>query len=261
MTTAENRTEAIVMVERFLANWDRQEWMQANGEWASDAWSCERAEYDDALAAARSLCPAAPEDDEDDAYWDICEALDDAPPGARCDEALRLPELPAEAPADLVAAVQKLGAAASALGGAVRPDESDYIATGTIDPGDLRDECTDEPFDNNAWSGWDCNEGWNAYLLDDGRIVLNWWRAARGQRHDRDLWVLVGAIDTDPETMKYEVCNSISGHRFGVYEADSEEAAIDAACRDAGYDSRAHAEKFMGRGSELVASLVRKEKE
>jgi hypothetical protein len=55
----------------------------------------------------------------------------------------------------------------------------------------------------------------------------------------------------------YEVSNSQSGHSFGVYEADSPEAAIEACCRDAGYDSKADAEAAMGRESELVAVAVK----
>lgn len=54
----------------------------------------------------------------------------------------------------------------------------------------------------------------------------------------------------------YEVSNSKSGHSFGIYEADSAEAAIEAACKDAGYDSKAQAEEAMGRESELIASEV-----
>lgn len=52
---------------------------------------------------------------------------------------------------------------------------------------------------------------------------------------------------------KYEVSNSKSGHSFGVYEADTAEAAIEAACMDAGYASQAEAEAAMERASELVA--------
>jgi hypothetical protein len=56
---------------------------------------------------------------------------------------------------------------------------------------------------------------------------------------------------------KYEVSNSKSAHSFGVYEADSQEAAIEAACKDAGYDSKADAEAAMGRDAELVAVEVK----
>lgn len=51
----------------------------------------------------------------------------------------------------------------------------------------------------------------------------------------------------------YQVSNSKTAHSFGIYTADSAEAAIEAACIDAGYDSKADAEAVMGRDSELVA--------
>jgi hypothetical protein len=51
----------------------------------------------------------------------------------------------------------------------------------------------------------------------------------------------------------YQVSNSKSAHSFGIYAADSAEAAIEAACIDAGYNSKADAEAAMGRESELVA--------
>ena len=56
---------------------------------------------------------------------------------------------------------------------------------------------------------------------------------------------------------KYEVSNIKSAHSFGVYEADGPEAAIEACCKDAGYDSKADAEAAMGRGSELVSVEVK----
>ena len=56
---------------------------------------------------------------------------------------------------------------------------------------------------------------------------------------------------------KYEISNRKSAHSFGVYEADSQEAAIEACCKDAGYDSKAHAEEVMGHESELVAVEVK----
>lgn len=55
---------------------------------------------------------------------------------------------------------------------------------------------------------------------------------------------------------KYEVSNIKSAHSFGVYEAESAEAAIEACCKDAGYDSKAQAEEVMGHESELVAVEV-----
>lgn len=58
------------------------------------------------------------------------------------------------------------------------------------------------------------------------------------------------------EMSKYEVSNVKSSHSFGVYEAESAEAAIEACCRDAGYDSKAQAEEVMGHESELIATEV-----
>ena len=56
---------------------------------------------------------------------------------------------------------------------------------------------------------------------------------------------------------QYEVSNIKSAHSFGIYAAESAEAAIEAACKDAGYDSKADAEAAMGRDSELVAVEVK----
>jgi hypothetical protein len=54
----------------------------------------------------------------------------------------------------------------------------------------------------------------------------------------------------------FEVSNSKSAHVFGVYQAGTAEAAIEAACLEAGYNSRANAEEAMGRESQLVAVEV-----
>lgn len=56
---------------------------------------------------------------------------------------------------------------------------------------------------------------------------------------------------------KYEVSNIKSAHSFGVYEADSPEAAIEAACKDAGYSSKDDAEDVMGHDAELIAVKVK----
>lgn len=56
---------------------------------------------------------------------------------------------------------------------------------------------------------------------------------------------------------RYEVCNSQSAHSFGVYEADSPEAAIQACCKDAGYSSKEDAESVMGHDAELIAVEVK----
>ncbi len=55
---------------------------------------------------------------------------------------------------------------------------------------------------------------------------------------------------------KYEISNVKSAHSFGVYEAESAEAAIEACCKDAGYESKEQAEDAMGHESELVAVEV-----
>ena len=55
---------------------------------------------------------------------------------------------------------------------------------------------------------------------------------------------------------KFEVANAKSATSFGIYEADTADDAIEAACRDAGYDSKAHAEEVMGHESELIAIEV-----
>ena len=55
---------------------------------------------------------------------------------------------------------------------------------------------------------------------------------------------------------KFEVSNAKSSTSFGIYEAHGAEQAIEAACRDAGYDSNGHAEEVMGHESDLVAVEV-----
>ena len=55
---------------------------------------------------------------------------------------------------------------------------------------------------------------------------------------------------------KYEVSNITSSFSFGIFEALTADEAIEAVCREAGYKSKAHAEKEMGRDSELVAVEV-----
>lgn len=80
-----------------------------------------------------------------------------------------------------------------------------------------------------------------------GRTVQEFMR-----HHVGEPWSLKQG---EPMT-KFEVFNSSSGHSFGIYEADTPEAAIEACCRDAGYASKAQAEEAMGRESQLVAKEV-----
>ena len=54
--------------------------------------------------------------------------------------------------------------------------------------------------------------------------------------------------------MKYEV--SANGHSFGIYEADSEQEAIDLCCQDAGYQSEKHMEAMLEQVSDLEANEV-----
>ena len=56
---------------------------------------------------------------------------------------------------------------------------------------------------------------------------------------------------------KYEVSNTTSGHSFGVYEAASAEAAIEACVIDAGYKSVAQMEETLETECELVAVEVK----
>lgn len=55
----------------------------------------------------------------------------------------------------------------------------------------------------------------------------------------------------------YEVINAKSAHSFGTYQAESEEAAIEACCKDAGYESKEAAENAMGRDSEMIAVEIK----
>lgn len=55
---------------------------------------------------------------------------------------------------------------------------------------------------------------------------------------------------------KFEVSNETSGICFGVYEADTEEDAIEAVCIDAGYDGIEDAEEVTGQQNDLIATEV-----
>lgn len=63
---------------------------------------------------------------------------------------------------------------------------------------------------------------------------------------------------TGNKAMKtYEVSNVTSAHSFGAYQADTAAEAIEAACKDAGYESKAEAEAAMGRETELIAVEIK----
>ncbi|GAP37910.1 hypothetical protein ABXN37_22575 [Piscinibacter sakaiensis] len=59
-----------------------------------------------------------------------------------------------------------------------------------------------------------------------------------------------------PAEGAYEVTNPASAHSFGVYVADSAEAAVLACVRDAGYDSLEAAEHVTGKPVKLVATKL-----
>jgi len=156
---------------RIAHDWDRHEWMSLHGEWASSQWDDARAERDE----VRELLAVA-----------LREGADAAASARKIDWY------------DIDAAREALAAVERRLDGAVEPDESDYIAEGTIDPDGVSDDpgtCVWE----DSWQGWDCTEGEGIYLAaEDGgiRIVHRWWRDAYGARHARDLWRVVEVTST-----------------------------------------------------------------
>lgn len=186
MDTTTREQTAANMVTSFLDGWNRHDWMQEHGDWASSRWDAERAEYDGALVAARDSIDA------------IADTLADAPIAERADADSLDIDSAIDSAQDIIERLERLRAACAALDGSVSPDGGDYIAEGTIDPDDVAGECHSEcRVGGDSWRGWDCTEGWAAYLLPDGRVVANWWRSAEGQRHERDLWILVDHLDGD----------------------------------------------------------------
>jgi hypothetical protein len=145
--------------ESFLEEWDRHEWMQDNGEWASAQWEEERAEYEEALEALGKIS-----DQPHSREAVLTEAGE---------------------------ALERLREAVKALDGALEPDESDYITEGTIDPDNIENAVTNLGV-SDCWQGWDCQEGWGAYRHNNA-LYLNWWRSPypNTNRHQRDLWVCV----------------------------------------------------------------------
>ncbi len=149
-------------ISSFLSDWDRHEWMRDHGEWASAEWDYAREEYDAALAELRSAVDGAGEGDE---------TSDDS-------EARSIIEL-----------AQELARCAEALDGQVLPDDSDYIAEGTIDPDGVADKAVCV-YDGGDSQGRDCTESIDGYRVGDA-LYMRWYRDARGERHSRDLWVCV----------------------------------------------------------------------
>lgn len=152
-------------VESFLRDeeegWSRHEWMQAHGEWASAEWDDAREGYTEAVELLASLVGDMPDAERADA-----DGLD-----------------------AISSAVEAVHTAVAELDGQVRPDESDYIAEGRIDPDEVADQAEDLEVGYSA-QGWDCTEGWNAYRAGSA-LYMHWWRDACGNRHGRSLWVLV----------------------------------------------------------------------
>jgi hypothetical protein len=159
----------------FLEDWDRQQWMQDHGEWASENWNEARETYTGAINNLKN---------EREVLVDELNNVSDAETTDRhslhyvrsalkgFEEALVLAE-----------------SAAKDLDDQVLPNEQDYIAEGLIDPDDVEDKAQDLGI-GERWQGWDCIEGWNAYRAEDALIIC-WWRNACGNRHDRKLWVVV----------------------------------------------------------------------
>jgi hypothetical protein len=229
-TTTDRRKTAAKMAQRYLEDWDRQEWMSDHGEWASAEWDDAREEYvaraaeaveaadDEAIAvaeaaeAAEAAAEAADDAEARAAAAAATEAADAARSLADAVEYLsddgENPDYP-YAITDLANTADSLGLtqaaealramaeAAAALNRQVTPD-NDYIAEGRIDPDDVADEDGTVVWAE-RWQGWDCMEGQEAILLDDGRVVAHWWRDAYGCgcRHDRDLWIVVGELEDD----------------------------------------------------------------
>lgn len=66
-----------------------------------------------------------------------------------------------------------------------------------------------------------------------------------------------GAIDGGETTMQYRIENMTSGADLGTYSADSEDSALDAMARDAGYASYADLQQRVpGDEGEIVVTEV-----
>lgn len=55
---------------------------------------------------------------------------------------------------------------------------------------------------------------------------------------------------------KFEIANRNSGHVLGVYEGETEEAALDAMAKDAGYSSYAAIPEEVGSAEDLIVTEV-----
>lgn len=170
-----SHAEILEACENFLSDWDRREWVIEHGEWASSEWDNERGAYDIAVAKF-----AAAVETLDEELGNVPESHDyDGGDLANARDSM----------ANLNAAFRALESAATSLEGQIKPDESDYTSEGLIDPDGVANRADD--LECGIWGdGWDCREGWSAYRVDDA-LYIRWWRDAWGNRHERDLWVLV----------------------------------------------------------------------
>jgi len=177
MNTTET-TRVSEAIENFLSDWDRQEWMQDHGVWASDEWEGERDEYnsartevESAISEVTTVVGAISHADSYQNDWDI--------EGAICETE------------ELLKKLKVLMEIGRKLDGHVRPDESDYISEGTIDPDMVSNVSTAKlVWEGPKTQGWDCKEWYDGYRIDDA-LYMHWCRDAWGNRHNRDLWVLI----------------------------------------------------------------------
>ena len=164
-------------VAAFLETWDRQEWMQEHGDWASADWEGEREQYEEAVSSLR------------DDLEQVCAAVGSLPKADRAGSGAAA--VVREAVNELLARLDSVELAAEALDNQVRQNEHDYIVGGTLDPDCVAGTAERLPVAE-RWQGWDCYEGWGAYRHET-HLYVNWWRDAMGNRTERNLWVLVSA--------------------------------------------------------------------
>jgi hypothetical protein len=148
--------------ENFLQDWDRQAWMEDHGHWASEDWEVERYNYKCAVENLKEAVDKLSSEDVDE--------------GINNEE--------------LVDLAKEVVHAAKHLEEQVLPDSDDYISEGDIDPDNVSNSAIEIDDVGESWEGWDCQESWYAYRVEDA-LYIRWRRIARGLRHERDLWVIV----------------------------------------------------------------------
>lgn len=164
--------------ERFLHTWSRRDWMSDNGEWVSEQWNDARDEVRAILGTVDVEALGIDDinlDPETMSNYDIDELEERMRQSTDLDRD----------------AIERLLGAAEKLRDQVHPgpDGRDYIEPGLLDPDGVANDAT--PLDiGDTWEGWDCREGWQAHRCGDA-LYICWTRDAWGQRHERELWVLV----------------------------------------------------------------------